>query len=158
ELARVQVKGTDITADTVLSSRNPDEDLVANDQWSPSDRLAQLRITVLCGPDDFAGLRIQCIDLRIERGHQNFSVGIRDAAVHEVATGYGRRHLVLLRHEFPDDVPIAVEIDSVDVVRIGALKIHHIADDQRLPFMSTESAGGHSPRHMELENILRIDL
>src|SRR5207249_7778194 len=83
---------------------------------------------------------------------------VSDTAVHQIATGYRRRELILLWHEFPYDAPVVVEIDGINVVRERALKIHHLADNQRLPFMAPEGACGHRPGDLELPGVLGIDL
>src|SRR5207247_8343355 len=88
----------------------------------------------------------------------NLAVRISDTAVHQIATGYGRCELILLGHEFPYDAPIVVEIDGINVIRERALKIHHLANNQRLPFMAPEGACGHRPGNLQLPSVLGIDL
>src|SRR2546427_6536115 len=63
ELTRIEVECADVAADTKLSSRDTHEYFVANYQRSPCHRLTQFRITVLGGPKDLAGLRVECVDL-----------------------------------------------------------------------------------------------
>src|SRR5439155_19699277 len=79
-------------------------------------------------------------------------------AVHQIAAGHRRRELVLLRSEFPNHVPVAVQVDGVNVIRIGTLKIHHLSNDERLPFMTSKRACGHGPCDFKLPGILGVDL
>ncbi len=109
-------------------------------------------------PNHLAGLRVQRVDVRVQRGHQDFPVGVGDALVHQIAAGHRRRKLVLFRSEFPDDLSHVVEVDRVDKVRIGAFEIHHVADHQRLPFLPPERAGRHGPGDMQLLGVLGVDL
>src|SRR5437867_11222507 len=98
ELTRVQVISADVPANTILSPRDTDEHFVTDDQRSPCHRLPQFRITILSRPDDFARFGVKRVDLCIQRRHQNLAVRISDTAVHQIATGYRRRELILLWH------------------------------------------------------------
>src|SRR4029077_18107341 len=72
-----------MAANPKLSARNPHDDLVVHNQWSRGHRLAQLWIAVLGAPDNFAGLRIEGVDVSVERGYEDLAVGISDAPVYQ---------------------------------------------------------------------------
>ena len=49
----------------ILASGDTHDDFVADDQRSARHRLTQFRITVLGGPEDLAGLRVEGVDLSV---------------------------------------------------------------------------------------------
>ena len=86
------------------------------------------------------------------------AVSVGDPAVYHVAAGNRRRIGVPRWRELPYDPADVVEVDRVDVIRIRALEVHHVADDQRLAFVPAQRAGRHRPSHLQLAGIRRRDL
>ncbi len=158
QLAGIEIVRGEVAADAILSARDPDDHFVMHHQRSDGHGLAQLRIAVLGAPQHLAGLGVERVDMRVQRGDQNFPVGIGDAFVHQIAAGHRGRELVLLRSEFPDDLANVVQVDGVDEVGIGALEVHHVADHQRLALLPAKRARGHGPGNFQFSGIPGIDL
>jgi len=157
-LAAVDVVRGDIAADAIFSARNSDNHFVVNDERRVGHGLAELRIAVGCGPEHFAGLGVERVQLGIQRAGENLSVVIGDAAVDHVAASHRWREFILFRRKLPDDLADVVEVDCIHIVRVGALEVHHVPHHQRLPLLPAQSAGGHGPGHSHLAGIGLIDL
>src|ERR1700749_5150730 len=127
ELTGFCVVRAEITAYAILSGRDADDYLVMHHQRSGRHGFTQLWISVPGGPKGLTRLRVQGVKVCIQRRDKKFSVGISDAAVHDIAAGHRRGELILLRSELPDYAPNVIEVDGINKVWVGALKVHHVA-------------------------------
>ena len=84
---------------------------------------------------------------------QNFAIGVGHAAVYEVAAGDGRRELVLLWRELAQHFARVIQIDRVLIVGICTFVVHHVSDDERLPFVASRRACGHGPRNAQFRSV-----
>ncbi len=96
--------------------------------------------------------------MAVEDAGEYLTVAIRDSAVDDIAACNGRCVRIARRFKLPHDVPYVVEINGVDIVRIGTLEVHHVADNQRLALMATQGSRRHRPRDPQILGVLRIDL
>ena len=51
-----------------------------------------------------------------------------------------------------------MEVDRVNVVGVGTLEVHHVADDKRLAFLSPKGTRGHRPSNPEVFDVIDINL
>ena len=86
------------------------------------------------------------------------AVAIGHAAIDGVAAHHRNDVRILLRLVFPDDLVLLRKVKSVDLVWERRMDIHNVADDERAAFVAAQHAGREGPGHLELADILCVDL
>src|SRR5581483_3874725 len=113
--AGLDVVRVDATAHAELTTGNTRQHLVLEDVRRVCVGLTDLRVPVLHGPDDLAGLRIE----RDQRGvgllQEDLAVAIGEPTVYRVATHHGNDIGVLLRLILPTE-RLVLQVHAVHVV------------------------------------------
>src|SRR4029079_3113138 len=170
--AILQRVGRHTTASSELVATEADDNLVVSNQRSGGDRLALFRPSMLHDPELLAGSAVEGNHEAIEGAIDELAVGKGTATVHGVAAS--ARHSRLVTVGLLDVVP-----DFFRVVRISQIQsLHHVtvrhgwatADHEQhglaadilnhegLTLMATEGVGALQPGHLQLADILRVDV
>ena len=158
-LARGEIVRRDPTANTKLTARHTDDELVFDNEARHGLRFAPRRVGVANLPYFLASFRIECDHLAVERGHEDSTLREIHPAVNEVAARDRNGAIVLHRRVFPLDWPAFLrEVEGVHMVWIRAVHVHRRADDERLPFVAAQGARRERPDLPEILGIPRGNL
>ncbi|MCW0424195.1 hypothetical protein NB713_002138 [Xanthomonas sacchari] len=151
---------SDAPAHAELVAADAGHDLAVGDDRGHGDGLALLGIGELLLPHFLAGLGIECDHVAAEAAEHHLAVGVGRATVDRVAAGHRDGALVLLRGVLPQHLAgvFLRQVDREHVVRIGADHVHGAAHHQRLAFMAAGGVGLHLPRHLQILDVVAVDL
>ncbi len=145
-------------ADAELAARNADDDLVLVHVRRRCAGLALGGIAVLHRPHHLAGLRVERDDGGVGLMQEDLAVRVGDAAIHRVAAHHRNDVRILLRLVLPDDLVLVLQVERIDDVREWGVKIHRVADHERIAFVAAQHAGRKRPGHLQLADVLSRDL
>src|SRR4029453_7586987 len=133
-LARGEIVRRDPTANTELTARHTDDELVFDNKPRHGLRFALRRVGIANLPCFLASFRIEGDHLAVERGHEDSPLREIHASVNQVAARDRNGAIVLHRSVFPLDWPAFLrEVEGVHMVWIRAVHVHRRADDEWLP-------------------------
>ncbi len=142
DLAIRQLQRRELSAHAEGRAAVADQDLAVDDERRHRDRFAVANVAGSRLPDLLAVVRVQGNGLVIERVEDDLPVGIRGAAIDDVAACHALRRRVGVRLVGPFHCRGGLlEAERVQIIRIGRHDVHRAADDERSRFMSLEHAG-----------------
>ena len=129
------------------------------DQRRHRHGLALVDVAELRVPLRLAG---RCVDrdgVAVERVEEDRAVGVRRAAVHEVAArdALRRRRAASGRTPLRRRAGLA-QVERVEDVRKRRDDVHRVADDERRGFVAGDGAGREGPGDAELRDVAGVDL
>ena len=147
-----------MAAHAEFGAGNADDDLVLHRQHGCGVGLALLRVAVDHLPFFLAGLGVERhqggIGLMVVDG----AVGVSEAAVDGVATHHRNDGRILLGLVLPQDLAVRLEVEGIDDVGERSMNVHDIADHERRAFMAAQHAGRERPRHLQVLDVVPVDL
>ena len=158
QLAGLKVIGAYPGAHAEFAAGDADEHFVLEDHGRGCAGLALRGIAVLHRPDDRAALRVQRDERRVRLMQQYLAVGVGEAAVDRVAAHHRDDVGILLGLIFPENLAVVVEVEREDGVREWRMDIHHVANNERRSFVTTQNPGRECPGRRELVDIFSVDL
>src|SRR5260370_38220377 len=88
---------------------------------------------------------------------ENLAVGVGHAAVDGVAAHHSDDAWILPGLVFPEDLAVVVEVKRKDCIWERRMNIHHVADDERGAFVTTQNACRKSPGGRAFMDLICID-
>ena len=147
------------TAHAELGAAVADDHFVVHDDRRHRDRLADVYVADLHLPNLFAGLGVDGDGVRVERVVVDAPIGIRRAAVHDVAARDADRAIAGIRLVDPLQHPAgARQVERVQDVGPGRHNVHGVVHDERIAFVALQYAGGERRHDFQLRGIGRGDL
>ena len=159
-LTAVDVERRHATPDTELTAGNSGDDDVLDHDGGVGHGRAFLVVGILHPPQLLAGLRVEGEQITGEELDEELAARvIGEPPVDHVAAGHRDGFRRLCRRVLPQHRRARLgEVERVDGVGEGGVHVHHVADHQRVAFMSAQGAGGEGPGRHHGADVRRSDL
>ena len=152
------VVGREPAAHTELAAGHADIDLVLEHHRRRGAGRTLGRVVGHDLPGHLAGLGVEGDQLGVGLVQEDLAVAVGHAAVDRVAAHHRDDVRVLLGLELPDHPAVVVEVERVDGVGERRVDVHHVADHQRAALVTAQHAGREGPGHLEIADIVAVDL
>ncbi len=157
-LAGLEIVGGDMARDAELAAGDADEHFVLHHHRRRRAGLAFRRIAVLGLPDHLPVLGIECHERGVGLVQEDLAVRISKPAIDGIAAHHRNDVRILRDLVFPKDLAVMVEVECEYRIRERAVHVHDVANDQRAALVAAQHAGRERPGHLQLADVLRVDL
>ena len=156
---RARIERHEPAAHAELAAAVTDQHSVLHHERCHGDGLALVDVCELSAPALRARCSVERNHLTVERGEQQLTVRILRAAIDHITARDTLSRCDRLRLVFPFGRRAGLgQIERIHVIGIRRDDVHRVADDDRCGFVTADDARGERERHLQLADVLSVDL